>query len=186
MAGLQHHGLAPQAPQPLLSYYQCRPSAESNLKNTARGERPGRLSLAAVRVRLASGRFLPSLPGDSNQCRTNNFGRRGGWATSLARKRPASPARPMTCWRGPIPSVFFASRRRPATIASGSSWTGGETITILNRYPYNNGHLLVAPRGTSPDWMSWARNCSWSCRRRSRGWRACWKSCSNPRGSTSA
>jgi len=28
---------------------------------------------------------------------------------------------------------------------NGVVWRGRQTITVLNRYPYNNGHLLVAP-----------------------------------------
>lgn len=40
----------------------------------------------------------------------------------------------------------------------GVVWRGDRTITVLNRYPYNNGHLLVAPQrhlgrldGLTPD-----------------------------------
>lgn len=27
------------------------------------------------------------------------------------------------------------------------AWRGGKSVVVLNRFPYNNGHLLVAPNG---------------------------------------
>ena len=29
------------------------------------------------------------------------------------------------------------------------AWRGDHSIVVLNRFPYNNGHLLVAPRRSS-------------------------------------
>ena len=32
---------------------------------------------------------------------------------------------------------------------------GSRSLVVLNRYPYNNGHLLIAPNLHPLDWTSW-------------------------------
>ena len=60
----------------------------------------------------------------------------------------AKPAPPPEVWPGGDPSCFIcqavvdeSSERERLVIGRTES-----TLTLLNRYPYNNGHLLVAPK----------------------------------------
>ena len=52
----------------------------------------------------------------------------------------------MTCWPAPSPTVSSANAV-PEGDDLGRVVVGRtqRTITVLNRYPYNNGHLLIAP-----------------------------------------
>ena len=49
------------------------------------------------------------------------------------------------------------------------------SVTVLNRYPYNNGHLLVAREGTSDGWNNSARRSSLPWPKPSRGWSCSWR-----------
>ena len=66
------------------------------------------------------------------------------WAPWRARYIKESSGKP----RAPTPSCFLcANHEAPAENdrANLVVWRRHHTLVVLNRYPYNNGHLLVAP-----------------------------------------
>ena len=105
---------------------------------------------------------------EQKACRTNNFGRLGESVTSagIRKKEPQrKPDRWPSC-RTLIRSVSSVSvwpTRRPTTTGA-LFFAGDRSITVLNRYPYNNGHCWLLPAGTWDVWTSFCRTSNSSCR----------------------
>src|SRR5579885_644194 len=60
------------------------------------------------------------------------------WRSAYVRSAPRPPgARCIFCFG----AIKESSRRRRLVL-----YAGAEAVVMLNRYPYNNGHLLIAPR----------------------------------------
>ena len=61
------------------------------------------------------------------------------WRAQYIREGAKAPAKSNACF---LCQALGESDDRANLLA----WRGTHSIVMLNRYPYNNGHLLVAPR----------------------------------------
>jgi ATP adenylyltransferase len=65
----------------------------------------------------------------------------------LGDKGVTDPCRPEDLLPGADPACFLCHAMPPGDDRKRLIVRrGGHTVTLLNRYPYNNGHLLIAPR----------------------------------------
>ncbi|MFZ5828609.1 MAG: HIT family protein [Planctomycetota bacterium] len=62
-------------------------------------------------------------------------------------EKPAEPPPAQDLLPGGSPDCFLCRGAAPGDDRQGGVvWRGERVVVVLNRYPYNNGHLLVAPK----------------------------------------
>ncbi len=105
----------------------------------------------------------------------------------LGEKGTVEPCNPDELLSGADPTCFFCQAMpegddRQRLVVD----RGQHTITLLNRFPYNNGHLLIAPNRHAARLDGLSEAAQLESHKRSPAWWRCWRRRCSHRVSTSA